>query len=163
MTFHTAQVCLNGHVITAFADICHDRNRKFCPACGEPTIRACPKPGCEGRIIGKESYEMCPIVEDMNEPPGFCHDCGAAYPWTDRKKAALAEAIDELDQLPESDREKLKQSIPDVIQDTPKTQTAAARFTRAISAAGQFGGKMLSDVMTNVATAAVLNLMGLKP
>jgi hypothetical protein len=78
------------------------------------------------------------------------------------RPAALAEAIDELDQLPEVEREKLKLSIPDVILDTPKTKTAAARFTRAISTAGEWGGKVLTDVMTNVATATVLNLMGLK-
>jgi hypothetical protein len=163
MAFHNAQVCLNGHVITTYAEW-PDRCRKFCPQCGERTINKCEKKtGCTADIPGKESVGWSQVVEDLTVPPSFCHECGEPYPWTERRSAALADAIDELDQLPEADREKLKQSIPDVIQDTPKTQTASARFTKAISAAGAWGGKMLTEILTKVATEAVLQQVGLKP
>jgi hypothetical protein len=97
------------------------------------------------------------------EIPSYCHECGAAYPWTERKAEALAEAIGELDQLSAEDREKLKQSIPDVITETPKTELAASRFSKAMGKAGQAGRKLLSEMLTNVAADAALKLMGLKP
>lgn len=151
-------VCLNGHPINAYAKGSPESNAKFCKQCGQPTIRDCPK--CHRSIRGKYTgfYSAQPW-----EVPSYCHECGAAYPWTERKAEALAEAIDELDQLSEGDREKLKQSIPDVIADTPKTQTAASRFRRAIGMAGQWGGKLLTEVLTNVATELALKYSGLKP
>jgi hypothetical protein len=159
--YTTAQICLNGHVITAYADST-SRQKKFCQKCGEPTITNCPDTTCGAKIAGKQSFDMAPVIEDLKEVPGFCHNCGKAYPWTERKAAALAEAIDETE-LPEADREKLKQSIPDVIQDTPKTQTAASRFGKAIGSAGQWSGKLLTEVLTKVATGAALTMSGLKP
>jgi hypothetical protein len=66
----------------------------------------------------------------------FATNCGKPYPWTTRRAEALAEAIDELDELQAADRDKLKQSIPDVLRETAKTETAAARFGKAIRGAG---------------------------
>ena len=156
--YDVGQSCLNGHEINPYAIQSPEFNANFCKQCGEPTITACPK--CKKPIRGKytPSYGIQPW-----DIPSYCHECGAAYPWTERRAAALAEAIDELDQLPEGDREKLKQSIPDVLKDTLNTQTAASRFVKAIGKAGQVGGKLLTDVLTSVATEAALKLSGLKP
>jgi len=156
--YDVGQACLNGHAITGSAIRWPEFTAKFCEDCGESTITECPK--CNKPIRG--NYTAGYSVESW-EPPRFCHECGAAYPWTERNSAALAEAIDELDQLPQGDRDKLKLSIPDVINDTPKTQTAANRFGKAIGSAGQWGGKLLTEVLTNVATEAAMKLTGLKP
>lgn len=159
--YETGQVCLNGHPTTAYFRSSPERHSKFCGECGQSTITACPK--CSAEIRGAYIVPNVISIGGGYDPPSFCHECGAAYPWTERKSAALAEAIDELDQLSQADREKLKQSIPDVIQDTPKTQTAASRFGKAIGSAGQWGGKLLTEVLTKVATEAALKMSGLKP
>jgi hypothetical protein len=155
--YDVGQACLNGHAITGSAGRYPEFTSKFCKECGEPTTTECPK--CNKPIRGNytQGYSLTSW-----EPPRFCHECGAPYPWTERKAVALAEAIDELE-LPQGDRDKLKRSIPDVIQDTPKTQTAASRFGKAIGSAGQWGGKLLTEVLTKVATEAALKMSGLKP
>ena len=94
-------------------------------------------------------------------PASHCHACGQSYPWTRRRSEALAEALDELHELSVDDREKLKKSIPDILAETPKSETAALRFKKAIAKAGEAGRKLLIDVLTSVATDAVKRSMGL--
>src|SRR5262245_17420778 len=88
--YDVGQVCLNGHAITGSAGRYPEFTAKHCKDCGEPTITDCPK--CHKSIRGDytKGYGMT-----RWEPPRFCHECGAAYPWTERKAAALSEAIDE--------------------------------------------------------------------
>jgi hypothetical protein len=155
--FDVGQACLNGHAITGSLTRSPELAAKFCKHCGEPTISTCPK--CNKAIRGQ--YKNFYGSRGW-QPPNYCHECGAAYPWTERKAAALAEAIDELGELPQEERDKLKLSIPDVVSDTPKTQTAASRFGRAITSAGQWGGKLLSDVLAKVASEAALSYMSMK-
>jgi hypothetical protein len=152
------QACLNGHAINPFTNQSPEFSAKFCKLCGEATITACPK--CNKPIRGKYTGFYSSSAWEV---PSYCHECGAAYPWTDRRAAALAEAIDELEQLPEGDREKLKQSIPDVMKDTPSTQTAAGRFGKTLAKLGTAGANVLGNVLTNVATEVALKAMGLKP
>jgi hypothetical protein len=155
--FDVGQACLNGHAVTGSLTRSPEFAAKHCKDCGEPTISACPK--CNKPIRGQ--YKNFYGSRGW-QVPSYCHECGAAYPWTERKAAALAEAIDELDELTAEDREKLKQSIPDVVNDTLKTQTAASRFRKGINKAGQMGGKLLSDLLVKVASEAAITLMGLK-
>jgi hypothetical protein len=160
--YEVGQVCLNGHPITGYYKSRPARHSKFCPDCGRETITACPD--CEAPIRGE--YEVPGVVSIGGSgfsPSSYCHHCGKPYPWTNSRIEALTEAIDELDELPEADREKLKASIPDVINDTPKTEAAASRFGKAIGMAGKWGGKLLSDVLAKVASEVVVHSLGLKP
>jgi len=92
--------------------------------------------------------------------PMHCHECGKQYPWTQRRAGALADAIELLDELTDSEKDKLIESIPDVIQETPKTETAVARYRKAISKAGAIGGKLLTEVLVKVAAEVVVRSMG---
>ncbi len=47
----TAQICLNGHVITTHANTSPDLMQKHCDKCGEPTITKCPN--CKSDIRGE--------------------------------------------------------------------------------------------------------------
>lgn len=150
--------CLNGHSINSYARSSPVSNAKFCKTCGEKSIDACPK--CSATIRGKLHV---PNVASLIawRVPSYCHECGEPYPWTQRKTEALSEVIDELDNLDEAERNKLKQSIPDIIRDTPKTETATVRFKKAIMKTGQLGGKLLGDVLAKVATEAVSKQLGI--
>jgi len=61
--------------------------------------------------------------------------------WSEEKNArrteALAEALEELDGLSNEERDKLKKSIPDILADTPKSETAALRFKKPSSRLGR--------------------------
>ena len=83
-------------------------------------------------------------------------------PWTQRRTEALAEAIEWVEELPDADKDKLRESIPDVIKETARTDTAIARFKKAIGKAGQVGGKLLTDVLSKVAAEVVVKSMNIK-
>lgn len=150
-------VCLNGHAVNSMSRRHPDSNAKFCKDCGQPTIDACPS--CQTTIRG--FLHVPDVIGRCRwDVPAYCHECGKPYPWTDRRSAALSEAIDEADELSDSEREKLKQSIPDILKETPSTDTAVARFKKAIAKAGKVSGKMLYDVTTKVAAEVVVKSLG---
>lgn len=97
---------------------------------------------------------------DPWNPASHCHECGAPYPWTQRRSEALAETIEELDGLDADERDRLKRSIPDILVETPKSQTAGLRFKKAIAKLGSASGKVLSDALARVAADAVKSSLG---
>lgn len=164
--YDKALICAHGHLINSAAETNPGRNSQFCPKCGEPAVGECLN--CETPIRGDEYEDDFEGVEFLGPNnlgfhtiPGHCHACGKPYPWTERKAEALHEMIDELDGLSDEERAKLKGSIPDIIADTPKSETAALRFKKAVAKVGQAGGKMLMDVLTSVATEAVKKALGM--
>jgi hypothetical protein len=48
VTYRTAKICLNGHLMTA--DVGEDPTEQFCSICGEAGFSACPK--CKRPIKG---------------------------------------------------------------------------------------------------------------
>jgi hypothetical protein len=155
--YDVGMVCLNGHEVNAACRANPEYSSKFCKECGGPTFDACPK--CKAKIRGldNEGFDM-----GLWTVPKHCHECGAAYPWTERKEKALATAIEELDELTDAERDTLKESIPDAIAETPKTEIAIARFKKAIIKAGVIGGKLLTDTLSKVAAEIVVKSIGIK-
>jgi hypothetical protein len=151
-------VCLNGHVVNSTASSHPELNAQFCSQCGEPTISVCPD--CQATIRG---FFRVPGVVSMVawKVPHHCYSCGKAYPWTQRQAEALQEVVDELEELSDEDREKLKQSIPNIVAETPKSETAALRFKKAAAKAGAAGGKVLMEVLAKVAVEGVKKSLGL--
>ncbi len=77
--YNVMQACTNGHIITSTARDRPENLKKRCPQCGAKTITQCPN--CNTDIQG---YKHIPGVAHggPKAPPDFCHECGAAYPWT---------------------------------------------------------------------------------
>lgn len=164
-SYDRALICTDGHLINSAVEGNPGKNSEFCPTCGKPAVGACQY--CNEPIRGDEydegrkTWNGAPSRIGFRRVPGHCHACGKPYPWTEQKAEAVEEMIDELDELSDEERAKLKTSIPDIIADTSKSETAAFRFKKAIAKVGQAGGKILRDVLTNVATEAVKKSMGL--
>lgn len=157
--YDTGLACMNGHPVNHSMNRSPQRSAPFCPKCGEPTLSQCPQ--CNERLHG---FYRVPGVVDLAQrwtPAAYCHNCGQPYPWTQRRSEALAEALDELDELSANEREKLKKSIPDILVETPKSGTAALRFKKAVVKAGTAGGKILTEILTKVAAEAVKKVLGL--
>src|SRR6266851_5508862 len=124
--YDTAQICLNGHVISQFAVSQPQGSQKFCQSCGAATITNCQN--CNTPIRG---YYHAGVVGMFGySAPGFCHNCGAAYPWTEARVTAAKELSDELDDLSPEEKETLKNSIDDIVRDSPSTTLAATRFKK---------------------------------
>ena len=144
-------VCLNGHKIEGNASIDPSKNPKRCSKCGDETITQCPT--CKTAILGSRGFSW--------EPAAYCHECGSPYPWTERRQKALAEAVEfAADELSAEERNALKQSIPNLLAETPQTQVAAARFKKAIDKAGAFGGKVIADTVSKVCVEAAKQYFG---
>lgn len=156
--YDVGMVCLSGHSVTGMASSAPQFGSPFCPKCGQQTIAKCPE--CGATIRGH--YHVPGFLSTAPwEPSSHCHACGKPYPWTERKAEALQEMIDELDGLSDEEREKLKKSVPDVIADTPKSETAALRFKKAVGKVGKVAGNLMMSVLTKVATETVKQAMGL--
>jgi len=146
--YRQAQICMNGHVITALYDISPGRRQDFCDRCGEKTIITCPN--CESPIRG--SYDAPRVVAiNSYHPPAQCGDCGAPFPWTECRLAAARELASDLEQLSPEERGRLIDTLPDLVRD-PMTQVSAGRFKRLAAKAGVEAGGAFRDILVDVAS-----------
>lgn len=146
--YDVAQVCLNGHVITEFAEK-PDHRQDFCAKCGVRTITACEH--CGKNIRG---YLRGSGYAGEFDRPAFCQYCGEAYPWTASAIAAARDIADELDNLSPEEREALKGTLDDLVRDSPRTSVAVVRFKKYAGKAGNAGAAGLRDVLVSVVTEA---------
>lgn len=154
--YMTAELCLNGHVITGDTANEPEKMSKFCGECGAETIRSCPK--CGASLRGDHVY-MGQIT--WMTPPAYCYSCGAGFPWTVAKITAAKEHAGEIEELDEAEREQLQEVIDDLAAGGARTDLAASRFKRLMRKAGVAVGSGLYKVVVDVASdAAKKVLMG---
>lgn len=139
--YNTALVCLNGHIVTSWLE--ESSPDEFCSKCGESTISACPE--CEIQIRGfvKDSAGSIPREVLLH----YCFNCGNPYPWTQRTMEAAMSLVDELDGLDEEDKETLKQSINDLVRESPQTTVAVTRFKRLMQKTGGKTAVLLKELV----------------
>jgi hypothetical protein len=149
--YDTAQICLNGHVITASSIADPEYKMKFCEKCGAQTIDSCQN--CRTPIRG-DYHVRHVIAPSYYSAPSFCHNCGKPYPWTDSKIRAAQELSDELDKLTDKEKDILKKSLDDIIRDTPQTQIASVRFKKLVTKAGPEAATALKQILVDIASEA---------
>ncbi len=145
--YDTAQICLNGHSVNQSSKSSPEFSSSFCRKCGAPTITSCP--ACKGEIRG---YLHMPNVFGFGEDeiPAHCHACGKPYPWTEERIKAARELTDELEGLTAEEKQQLKQSIDDIVADTPRTSLAATRFKRLAAKAGRVAAEGFKEILIGV-------------
>ncbi len=150
--YDTAQICLNGHVINSFALSSPESNQKHCAECGVPTITACVD--CKSLIRGY--YHVAGVfAADHYHKPSYCYDCGKPYPWTKASLDAAQELTDELEQLNAEERQQLKDSLPDLLKDTPRTAVAELRFKKLMKKAGAEAFNAMRSILIDIVSEAV--------
>jgi hypothetical protein len=149
--YDTAQICINGHVITDSIVTSPEVSQKFCNKCGAPTITNCQT--CNASIRGFHHLDGIIYSSDY-KLPNFCPECGKPYPWTDAKLKAAKELSDELENLSPEERETLKKSLDDIVRDTPQTPVAATRFKKIAAKAGKVAADGLRDILVDIASEA---------
>ncbi len=88
-------VCRNGHVITDRLQSCPESAARRCDRCGAATVDRCTT--CGQRLPGAVPVPgLLPI--GRARPPGYCAQCGAAFPWT-RRPATAAPPLATLETL----------------------------------------------------------------
>lgn len=157
-TFDIMQVCMSGHRINASVRPYQEFNKAFCPDCGEPTIVACPT--CEapikGRYKGRDPFGL------PSQPPPvrlFCESCGTAYPWQVCREANALELLS-LEGVEEADVQEIKENLPDITRDTPRTQAATHRVLKALGKVGKPVFHKCVDVTGDIAAATAKSYLG---
>jgi len=152
--FDTAQICLNGHVICTKCDLYPEETQKYCKKCGAPTINKCAK--CGEKIKGDEHAYGERVVRRLVQysRPSFCTACGQPFPWTESAIRAARELAEEQDELNAEEKTTLKNSIDDLVRDTPGATIAASRFKKMMTKCG----KVASDGFKNI----LFNLMSME-
>lgn len=150
-TYDTAQICLNGHVVTEFGNNPEYR-KSFCPQCGEKTIMNCQN--CNAPIKGNHHIEGVIGIFDYDRP-AHCENCGKAFPWTERQSKAAKDLIDLSDKLDLVEKEDMKTSIDDLIKSSPNTVVAQAKYKKYIAKAGTEIAQGIKDVLIEVVSETV--------
>ncbi|MBU0516836.1 MAG: DUF2321 domain-containing protein [Proteobacteria bacterium] len=139
--YDTAQICLNGHVVNDATNSHPHNNRAHCEICGAASITQCPN--CTKEVPGSQVVGF--NVFPMRRRPMYCHECGHPYPWTETAIKAAKELAEEL-ALSDEQKDLLKASIDELIQDTPGAQVASVRFNKLVAK----GGKAVADAFRNI-------------
>ena len=144
----TAQICVNGHVITAHVHTQPEFCEEFCTRCGEQTIVACQS--CKKQIRGLPPWMMI-----RYKAPAFCHACGKPYPWTSRTLEAAKAYAQDLQSLTGEERVQLALSLDDLVRDTPMAPVSANHFKRLVAKAGREAPGFFKDLLVELVSETV--------
>ena len=148
--YDVAQICINGHVINSSSTGLPQYNKKFCDHCGAETITNCKY--CGESIKGHYHGDFISIKPFIK--PSFCYNCGKPYPWVESKILAAQELAKETEGLSSEDKEILKNSINEIVKDTPGSQVAALRFKNIMVKSGKVAASMFKDILVEIASEA---------
>lgn len=154
-----AQICLNGDIISGDIENETQPLSKYCHHCGAETITACPD--CNAPIQGSRSWEGTLLFAPMSGAPNYCPECGKPYPWTAASLEALQAIIDEEFDLSDNDKENLKKSLPDLINETPRSDLAISRVKRAFLSVAETSKTSFINTLTKIACDAILLKLGI--
>jgi len=156
--FHdVAQICLNGHVITAGYQRYPEYRKQHCDRCGAKTITECPT--CHQAIQGDHvDPDAIIFVPGGFRAPAYCHSCGNPFPWTEQRLDALVELTKESASLAE-DRDDLGTLVPDLLANTPRSELAATRWRKALAKVEENIAPALRSLLTEIATEAVKKML----
>lgn len=152
MKKYTAQICINGHVITHSIEDLPHLSRKFCKDCGESTITVCQycNESIEGRYSGPNAWMSGPHAP--YHPPSYCDNCGKPFPWTEMRINTAKELIAEIENLSTEDKDVLTKGIDEIVKESPKTESAAYKFSKIISKAGKGTAQIIERIIVQIAS-----------
>src|SRR5256885_3304438 len=149
--FDTSRICPNGHLLTDAAQANWPLyNDAFCKICGERLIENCPK--CREQIKGalvRDDPVMGKEISPLTSIPGYCWNCGQAYPWTEKFFSTTRDIINGFAELTESEKGEFARSIENVVRDVPeraKSIDGMKRLWRKLKRPGQ---DLLNNVLAN--------------
>jgi len=151
--YDVALICLNGHVVNDSSRSRPQHNQKYCDKCGESTISKCTKCGTD--IRGDYHVPSVVVMSGMSTPPRYCHECGTAYPWTERALNAANDIAGAIDSLSSDERRELQSSFPDLIKESPQTEVAKLKFKKLMRKVGDESYQAVKSVLISAVSEAV--------
>jgi hypothetical protein len=96
------------------------------------------------------------------KPPQFCSECGTAFPWTQRALDAAKSLTDEETGLTPEEKTVVKNSIDELISDTPLMPVAANRFNTLLKKFAPQASELVKSIVLSVATGEAKKHLGLR-
>jgi len=155
--YKTAQICENGHVITASYSS-SNLGENYCHLCGAETIITCPS--CNANIRGK--YEVEGVLDFSTKKfptPSFCHNCGARFPWTKSAIEVAKELLELESNLSPEELSYLNENMTSILVDTPKTKVVATKFKLALGKVGSTTASAIKDILVDIASEAAKKII----
>ncbi|MBU3205580.1 DUF2321 domain-containing protein [Clostridium algidicarnis] len=149
--YNTAQVCLNGHVITCSYETSLELRQPHCDKCGYDTIIDCPS--CLSKIRGHYDVEYG-LPDSMKSAPAYCYNCGKPYPWTEAYIEATKELLKLEENISKEDFEYFSNNMDSIISDTPKTKVVATKFKIFLNKASKEVSSGIRDILVDIASEA---------
>ena len=150
--YDVAIVCENGHTINTHRQEFPEFDAPYCADCGAPAVYACVcKAPVQGDLFGTSGGYV---------PPAHCSKCGKPHIWTERKAEGLKSYLEELDVLSAEEIDELMKSIPDLLAETPMSDTAVLRFKKALRRLPDDAKPALAKILMTVSVEAVKKSLG---
>jgi hypothetical protein len=89
------------------------------------------------------------------EPPAFCHECGEPYPWTEKRFAAIKQLAEEVPEFSPEDRVELRNSVDDIVRQTPNSPVAINRLKKLMKKGGQWVAEGVRSILVDVLSEAI--------
>jgi hypothetical protein len=156
--YDTAQVCVNGYVITNNIEHNPELTAPRCDECGAETITACPS---RAKLLRGRYHVPGVAGAWRHTAPKYCHKCGAAYPWTQAKLDALRELVNEIESLTADEKDRLSRSLDDLIAETPRTEVAVTRLKKGLARAGAEVAVAAKNILVDIASEAAKKRLGI--
>lgn len=154
--YDTAQVCLNGHIITANYNNNPSIRQDYCGQCGEKTVISCQN--CGANIHGDYIIDG---FWDASDPKvdDYCYKCGQPYPWTQEKLDATQELLELEGTLTSEELSYLADNMNSILVNTPKTKVVATKLKIAISKTSDVVSSALRDILVDIASEAAKKIL----
>lgn len=147
-------VCLNGHQASIDINI-NESVDSFCTECGAKLITNCTN--CNYPIEGDWSRSGNGFVDLTHHNvfiPKYCEKCGKPYPWTQSALKAISETVN-LSELDNNQKDDLKETIPDLLSDTPKSKLAVLKW----KSIGKSLLPYIHDIIVEVASESIVKAL----
>lgn len=154
-SYHNAQICLNGHVVTPFNE--SETVEIFCSKCGAETISRCLSCGSEIRGVEYSDYDYLLTYHK----PFYCPNCGNPYPWTQKAIDAATILISEEENLESLLKSSAIELLPSIISETPNTNIAVIRIKKCLASAGKFTSDALRQFIIDFGCEVAKKSIGL--
>lgn len=137
-------ICENGHIFKSDLKDLENEEFEFCTECSAKLISSCLKcnkdiPGKEYEILQTRNTKFCGNssefeIETLGDfiKPAYCPYCGEEFPWTKELLVAGTEILDKLS-IAQRQIENLKETFPDLLVRTPKSELVALKYNEALS------------------------------
>ena len=154
--YDTAQICMNGHIVTKSAATSPEFRKKFCDTCGEPTTMTCA--GCNASVQG---HYHIPGVFGFGDydPPHYCHNCGKPFPWTTRALEAVAQLASDDGSLTSDEAVQFENDLREIIRESPQGKVSANRVKKFLDKMPDGTVEMIRGILVDIASESVKKML----